>query len=277
VDATVAAAVLLAAVLHAAWNALVKGSRDPLLALATVIVTAGACGALLASWVGPPPPEAGPWLAGSMLLHALYHVLLARTYRLGDLGQVYPIARGVAPPLLALLAAVSLGERPTELQLAGMALAAVSVASLGLTRRSDERGPVGFALATGALIAAYSLVDGQGSRVAGPLVFIAWSQMLDVLPIGAIVWLRRRGAIRAHLRADGWRGAVGGVVGTATYAIVLWAMTRAPLAQVSMLRETSVLFAALLATFALREPFGARRIAAALGICAGTALLLGAR
>jgi drug/metabolite transporter (DMT)-like permease len=277
VDATVAAAVLLAAALHAGWNALVKGSRDPLLALATVIATAGACGALLALWLGPPAPEVWPWLAGSMLLHALYHVLLARSYRLGDLGQVYPIARGVAPPLLALLAAVSLGERPTGLQLFGLVLAALSVASLGWARRGHERGPVGSALATGALIAAYSLVDGQGSRIAGPLSFIAWSQILDLLPIGAIVWLRRRGAIGAHLRTDGWRGALGGVVGTITYAIVLWAMTRAPLAQVSMLRETSVLFAALLGTFALREPLGARRIAAALGVCAGTALLLGAR
>jgi drug/metabolite transporter (DMT)-like permease len=276
VEPEVAGAVLLAAALHAGWNALVKGSRDPLLALATVIVTAGACGLALGLVVGPPPRAAWPYLLASMGIHGIYHVVLARAYSLGDLGQVYPIARGVAPPLLAVLAAIALAERPSALQLAGLIVASVSIVSLGAARTGPADKAVGLALATGALIASYSLVDGQGSRVAGVLPFIAWSHALDTLPIAGIVWLVRRDQVRPHLRADGWRGAAGGVVGIATYSIVLWAMTRAPLAQVSMLRETSVIFGAVLGAFVLREPLGARRIASASGVCAGAAMLLGA-
>jgi drug/metabolite transporter (DMT)-like permease len=274
-DPHVAGAVLLSAALHAGWNGLVKGSRDPLLSLATIIATAGACGLLLAFFVSAPPRAAWPWLAASMLLHGIYHVVLARSYRLGDLSQVYPIARGVSPPLLALLAALVVGERPSAPQLAGLALASASVASLGLARRAQERGAVGTALAAGVLIASYSLVDGQGSRVAGVLSFIAWSHIFDTVTIAGVVWLVRRRELGAHLRAEGWRGVAGGLVAIATYSIVLWAMTQAPLAQVSMLRETGVLFGALLGTVVLREPLGGRRIAAATGVCAGTALLLG--
>jgi drug/metabolite transporter (DMT)-like permease len=275
-DAATAAALLLAAALHAGWTASVKSSRDPLLALATLIATGGACGAVLACVTGPLPRAAWPYLAASMALHAVYHVLLSRSYRLGDLSQVYPIARGAAPPLLALFAAFAADEIPSAAQLAGLGLASACVVSLGFTSRARERGAVGLALATGVLIAAYSLVDGQGSRAAGALSFVAWSHMLDTLSIAAIVGLVRRGGIRAHLRTELWRGVAGGLVGFTTYAIVLWAMARAPLAQVSMLRETSVIFAALLGAVALREPLGGRRLAAAAGVSAGPALLLGA-
>ena len=265
---------LLAAALHASWNALLKGSRDPLLALATMVATAGLCGLILATVAGPPPRDVWPYLGFSMLLHAVYHVLLARAYTLGDLSQIYPIARGVAPPLLALLAAMTLEEWPDGLQAAGLLLASVSIATLGIASRARERLGVGYAMATGAVIASYSLIDGYGSRVSGVLLFIAWSHLLDTLAIAAIVWYARRGRVREYLRTDGWRGVAGGLIGIATYSIVLWAMTRAPLAQVSMLRETSVIFAALLGAFALREPLGLRRTAAAVGVCIGTGLLL---
>jgi drug/metabolite transporter (DMT)-like permease len=169
---------------------------------------------------------------------------------------------------------VTAGEVPGALQLAGLAIASLAIASLAFVGGRRERGAAGFALATGGLIAAYTLVDGQGSRISGVLTFIAWSQLLDVGPIALIVWFTRRGQIRAHLERDGWRGAAGGLIGLVTYTIVLWAMTQAPLAAVSMLRETSVIFAALLAAALLREPVGARRIAATLAVFAGGALLL---
>lgn len=274
-ESGVAALVLVAAALHAAWNTQVKRSRDPLLALATVIVTAGALGALLLPWVGLPPADAWPYLGASVLLHGLYHLLLARSYRLGDLSQVYPIARGVAPPLVAGLAALSAGELPGPLPLAGLVIASLSIASLGMGGSPSQRGAVGFALATGTLIAAYSVVDGHGSRSAGALSFIAWSHVLDVPPICAVAGLSRRGQIRAHLERDGLRAAAGGVIAISTYSIVLWAMTRAPLASVSMLRETSVIFAGLFGALLLRERVGPRRVVATLGVCAGGALLLG--
>jgi drug/metabolite transporter (DMT)-like permease len=273
VDGGVGAAVLLAAALHASWNALVKGSRDPLLSLAVVIATAGVCGLALACVVGPPPRAAWPYLTASMVLHSGYHVLLARSYQLGDLSLVYPIARGVAPPLVAVLAAATADEWPSATQTTGLVLASASIASLGIAGGAREA--VGPALATGVLIACYSLVDGAGSRAAGVLTFIAWSHVLDSIPLAAVVGFARRGRVRAHLRAEAWRGVSGGLIGIATYSIVLWAMTRAPLAHVSMLRETSVIFGALLGALVLREPLGWRRIAAATGVCAGTVLLLG--
>jgi drug/metabolite transporter (DMT)-like permease len=275
-EAHVAAAVLLCAAAHASWNALVKGSRDPLLALATVIVVAALCLAPVAAVLGLPPSRAWPWLAASVPLHGGYHLLLWQAYRSGDLSVVYPIARGCVPPLVAVLAAWLVGEWLRPKQLWGLGVSSASIASLALWGRARRWGaPVALALGCGALTAGYSLVDGQGARAVGALHFVAWSHLLDVGPIAVIVWIYRRGQISSYLAAEGIRAAAGGALGAASYAAVLWAMTRAPLAQVSMLRETSVVFGALLGARVLREPLGAPRTLAAVGLCAGVALLLG--
>jgi len=269
--------VLLAALCHAAWNTLVKVSGDRLVVL-SVVNAAAALPCLAALAVLPfPAPQSWPFLLASVAIHVSYYCLLAAAYRHGDLSHVYPIARGVSPLLVAVLAAGWVGEALGPIALAGALLTSVGLASLAFERGPPWRGAphaLAFALGTGVMIASYTLVDGVGVRRAGTVAgYVAWLFVLDGLPLAIFVWLRRREQLQAVLRREWRRGLAGGVLQLSAYGLVVWAMSIAPLALVSAIRETSVLFAAFIGARLLGEPVGRARLAAAGAVAAGVVVL----
>jgi drug/metabolite transporter (DMT)-like permease len=275
-DPLVFVLVLLAALLHASWNALVKVGGDPFLRLGVVTSVGGLCTLPFLAVVAIPDRASWPYLFGSVVIHHGYFLTLAYGYRFGDLSHVYPIARGIAPPLVALIAWAFAGESPGTLGMVAILAISGGIASLAFTDdgRLESLKPLGFALANGATIAGYTLCDGLGGRAAGDVFgYIAWLFAIDALPFSLIVAYRYRDRLGQAL-ARAWRpAALGGVLSVAAYGLVIWAMSRTPMAQVSALRETSVIMAALIGTRLLREPFGARRVVAAGLVAAGVLLL----
>ncbi len=266
--------VLLAAVLHASWNALVKSGGDPYLRLAIVNLTHSVVVLPLLPFVAVPAAEAWPWLLGSVATHLVYYLFLAAGYRVGDLSHVYPVARGVAPPLVALGGLLVAGE---VLSLAGtLAIGLVCVGIWVVAGRGPtSRRPFLLALGTGTAIAAYTVCDGMGGRASGDVLgYIAWLFLLDGWPFAVLVLLHRgTGGLRTTL-ARAWKPAIGGgMMSVVAYGLVIWAMSIAPLAYVSALRETSVILAAAIGTLLLGEPFGRRRILAAGLVVLGVAIL----
>jgi phosphonate utilization associated putative membrane protein len=273
---TVVAAVLLGALLHAGWNAVVKSSGDQELDTA-VMQGAGTLVALpLAFAVGWPPAQAWPYIAGSVALHIGYFATLAGALRHGDLGVVYPLMRGTAPLLVALCAGLVLGEALSTWAWAGVLAVSAGVFAMGLSREAlAQPRAVGFALANAAIIALYTLVDAVGVRASGnALQYVVALFALTGWPFALLVLARRgRAALWRHARTR-WPFALGGAAASkSSYGLALWAMTQAPVATVAALRETSVLFAVLLGWWVLREPFTRRRMAAALAIVAGVMTL----
>jgi drug/metabolite transporter (DMT)-like permease len=275
-DALVLALVLLAAALHASWNALVKAGGDPFVRLALLNVVSGLCALPLVFLVALPAMASWPYLFGSVVIHFAYNLALAYGYRFGDLSHVYPIARGIAPPLVALGAWLMAGETPAPLGALAILVISGSIASLAFTPgwRLGPLTPVWFALATGLSIAGYTICDGIGGRAAGDVLgYIAWLFILNAVPFGLIVALSRQHDLAVQLRAS-WRAStLGGVFALLAYGLVIWAMSLAPMANVSALRETSVIMAALIGTRLLREPFGRRRVVAASVVALGVVLL----
>jgi drug/metabolite transporter (DMT)-like permease len=270
------AVVLGAAALHAAWNALVKQGGEPFFRLAVVILTGSLVCLPLLPLVEPPPAAAWPWLLASVAIHIGYDCLLCLGYLRGDLSLVYPVARGVAPPLVALLGALVAGEwlQPSELLAVGVvSLGILALVGLGRVAAAQRRSIL-YALGCGVTIALYTLSDGQGVRAAGePWGYIVWLFALDGLPFGVVVlWLQRRRL--AGLATPGLLpAAAGGLLSFTAYALVVWAMATTPMALVSALRETSVVLAAWIGVRHLNEPFGRRRVAAASLVAAGIVLL----
>lgn len=268
--------VLLAAALNAGWNALVKVSGDRIATMA-VITLMGALVSLLAlPFVALPDPASLPLLAFAIILHTAYHFALPVAYNYGDLGQVYPISRGSAPLLVTLGAAVFAGEVLGVASLFGVIFLSAGVMALAFDRKSGlSRNPraVLFALLTGACIAAYTLVDGLGVRQAGSVMGFA-----VCLTIGdglltfliALIWKARE--MRAVVKTQLGSSALAGVMQVGSYWMIIWAMAFAPLGAVSALRETSVLFAALISTFILKEGFGVWRFVSAGLIACGIGL-----
>lgn len=270
-------AVLGAGLLHAGWNALLKAARggDPMLDTASVVAGSMACALLVLPWVGLPDPRAWKFVAVSAAIHFAYYVTLAHAYRTGDLSFAYPLMRGTAPLLVALLGIVFLHELPTVQVAAGIVLICAGIVSIAFVRRQRHPpGAAGWAFANAAIIAAYTLVDGSGARASGnAIAYVAWLSFLEGVPFLAwIAWQRGRPAI-AYLRRGWRRGLLGGACSLAAYGIVLFAMTRAPVAAVAALRETSVIFAALIGALWLKEGFGAMRLAGAASVVAGVAAL----
>jgi drug/metabolite transporter (DMT)-like permease len=271
--------VLLAACLHAGWNALLKLGNDRLLTMTLIIGVGGAAALPLLPFLPVPAAASWPFLLLSAALHLGYFFFLIKAYRDGDLGHVYPVARGVAPLLVAGGAALLAGERLSALGVCGIVLASGGIASLAFL---GGRGPLGgdsrkaycYALATGGFIAAYTLSDGFGVRLSGNAIgYIAWLFFLSAAALGAATLAARGGQLFAYTRRY-WRpGLVGGVMCALAYGIVIWALDEAAMAFVSALRETSVVFAALLSAFLLKEAFGPGRLLAAAAVAAGVALL----
>ena len=275
-SSTVFAIVLLAALLHALWNAVVKVSDDRTATLGLISFGHVVLGCVLALFVAAPALASWPYIVASTLIHFAYYFMLNRSYRLGDLSVVYPIARGIAPLLVALGAVVAAEEYLPFWVWVG--IAAISTGILLLSSQSLRKNPspamILTALATGASIAAYSLVDGLGVRQSqSPLGYIAWLFILEILVTGFI--LHRRGRKMLHLSRAAWiAGIGGGLISAVAYGLVIYAKALAPLGAVSALRETSVLFAALIGVIVLGERPWRLRLFAALIVATGVALVV---
>jgi len=260
-------AVLVGALLHAGWNALVKSSTDKSLDMAVIHLIASVLAIPLVALAGWPRVEAWPFIGASVLIHIGYYIATTQAYKHGDLGLTYPLMRGVAPLLVALSATFTLGETLTPLAWAGILGICCGVLVLGLSRQAlHAPKAVGFALANAVIIAIYTVVDALGVRASGDaLQYVATLFLLDGLPFGLLM-MARRGRAMGHYARRRWPLATAGALASiGSYGIALWAMTRAPVATVAALRETSVLFAVLLGTWLLKEPFTLRRL---LGTCA---------
>jgi len=273
-------AVLFAAACHAAWNASIKGTLDPLATTVLIALGAGLVALPGIAWSGLPAQASWPWLIASVIIHIFYFAGLIESYRTGDLGQVYPIARGAAPLMTATLATIFVGERLGVAGWGGIVLLAAGVLLLSLRGGRDltrlDRRAVGFALFTALSICSYSVVDGIGVRAAGQGRAAAYTLVLFVAiaptVIGYALW--RRGVAVLPAMRPYWKiGLGGGALAVISYSIALWAMTMAPIAIVAALRETSVLFGALIAVVFLAEPLRAARIGAAIMIVCGLVLL----
>ena len=257
---------------------MVKGGTDKDAAMAAIVIGHAPLALLALPFVAIPPPEALPWLAAGVVLHLGYQLFLAAGYRIGDLTQVYPIARGVAPLIVALVSVMALGVVLSGTELAAVGAIAVGIGSLALVRRSDRSWngrAVAVALATGCFIAAYSLVDGLGARVTGSaLAYWSWSALGNVLLFTLWSAVLRPAALRGALGRRGLViGLVGGSASFVAYAIVVWAFTQAPIALVTALRETSIVFALLIGVGVLGERLDLLKLAATAMTVLGAALL----
>jgi drug/metabolite transporter (DMT)-like permease len=268
------AAVLFAAVCHASWNALIKVALDPL--STTTLILCGATVFALAAipFVPLPAPAAWPYLVASSVIHLLYFGSLAEAYRTGDLGQVYPIARGAAPLMTAVAGTLIVGEHLSLLAWGGIVALALGVLMLSLKGGRDlaklDTRAVGFALFTAVTICAYTVVDGVGARLSGHSVsYVLWGFVGICICLVPYALYRNGRALFSDAMKFWPRGLAGGALQVVSYGVALWAMTLAPIAIIASLRETSVLFAALIAVFLLGEPFRAIRVAAAVLIVAG--------
>jgi drug/metabolite transporter (DMT)-like permease len=273
------AAVLFAAACHAGWNAAIKGgSLDPLATTVLISLGAAVVAAALLPVVGLPAPAAWPWCVASVVIHLFYFAALIESYRAGDMGQVYPIARGSAPLMTAVATNALLGEQLGLPNWCGIVLLMAGVLLLALRGGRElarlNRKAVGFALFTAVTICAYSVVDGMGARHAGNANAYSAALFAGIGPVMVMYALARRGPAALNAMGRHWRlGLAGGTVQLASYGTAIWAMTVAPIAIVAALRETSVLFGAAMALVWLKEPLRRSRVAAALMIVAGLAII----
>jgi phosphonate utilization associated putative membrane protein len=273
---TVVAAVMFGALLHASWNALVKSSSDKALDTAVIHMVGSFLAVPLLIIVGLPNAAAWPFILTSVVIHIAYYTALTGAYKHGDLGLTYPLMRGTAPLLVALSAATVLGETLSPLAWAGVLGVSCGVLGLGLSRHAlDSRRAVAFALSNAVVIALYTVVDALGARASGnALQYVVALFVLDGWPFALLVFMRRGGAlVWPYARARWPVAALGAAASLGSYGIALWAMTQAPVATVAALRETSVLFAALLGAWFLKEAFTFRRAAATATIVAGVMAL----
>jgi drug/metabolite transporter (DMT)-like permease len=271
-------AVLFAAACHAGWNALIKVGLDPLSTTTLISVGSGIVALAFSPFVGAPAWAAWPWLVASVVIHLVYFASLIESYRTGDLGQVYPIARGSAPLMTAAATSIFVGEKLSALGWTGIFALVAGVLLLsargGRHLAEIDRRAIGFALFTALTICAYSVIDGIGARLSeNPNGYSVWLFIgIAVVMVPYALYRDGRDVIPAMQRF--WlRGFAGGGLQVLSYGIAIWAMTVAPIAIVATLRETSVLFGALIAVVVLKEPLRAVRIVAACLIVCGLVLI----
>jgi drug/metabolite transporter (DMT)-like permease len=266
-------AVLGAALLHASWNVLLKSGDDKELETISIAVGSGLLGLVAVPFVPAPASASWPWLAGSALVHILYFVFLAGAYRWGELSYTYPVMRGGGPMIVALVGAVALGEILPFKETAGVVLICAGILAFA-SGRHDPRA-TGFALANAVVIASYTLIDGQGARVSGaPVSYTLWFFAANGLVILLYGFARgRAAAMGTYVRTKWPRALVGGALALGAYGIAIWAMTLAPIALVAVLRETAVIFAALLSAVFLREKLTRRRLVATGAVMLGLIVL----
>ena len=285
---TVTLAVLAAAVTHATWNAIAHGIKDQTLAFALIGVGGVVIAIPLVIVTAIPRADCWPYLLGSVAIHVFYNLLLMRCYRLGEFGQVYPLARGTSPLVVTILAAVFVHEHLSLAQIAGVVVVSAGLAFLVLAGRrprlaggsggvaspGKHRAAFLAAVGTGLTIAAYTTVDGVGVRLsASPVGYIGWLMLLESLGVPMFALARRRDVLLKQPQRILLAGLAAGALSVLAYGLVLWAQTRGALAPIAALRETSVIFGAIIGTLVFREPFGRTRIAATVLVVAGIVLL----
>lgn len=247
--------VLVGALLHAGWNALVKSGADKALDASLIAAGAAACSIPFIPFLPMPGSAALPFLVLSAVLQFTYFRLVAAAYTVGDIGLVYPIMRGVAPLIVAASSNLFLGETLSTAAIAGIAIISSGILTLALEARSGGRRPILLALANSVVIAGYTFVDGVGARLStSPLSYTLWMSLLP--PVLLFCWaFYQRGwqPVAAHVRRHWFRGLAGGAGSILSYGLALWAMTKAPVAVVAALRETSILFAIVISVVILNE------------------------
>jgi drug/metabolite transporter (DMT)-like permease len=278
VDAFVFTAVLAAAACHAGWNTLLKLKVEPVIATVLVAVASGVVVLPVLPLTPPPAAAAWPYVVASVIIHIVYFVMLAEAYRWGDLTQVYPLARGAAPLLTAGLASLWLNEGLGPAGWTGVIVLTAGILLLtfkgGRPLSAFAGRAVLFALATSLTITAYTLIDGVGARLAGSaLGYAVWLFIGNGIAMLIYGWLRVGAGLVGDFQRNWPMAMAGAALSTVAYAIAIWAMTVAPIALVAVLRETSVLFAALFGTLILREPMLLVRLLAAALVLAGALLL----
>jgi len=265
-------AVLGAASLHAGWNALLKGSADKQLDTVALSVGSALIGLAIAVWLPAPARESWPWLAASALVHILYFMFLANAYHWGELSYAYPIMRGGGPVIVALAGTAVFGEVLAPAPTLGVALVCAGIVAFA-AGKADPRATA-FALGNAAVIAAYTLIDAKGARASGsPVAYALWFFIANGVVLYSWAGMRRGAAVPRYLVAHWPRILIGAALTTGSYGVALWAMTRAPVALVAVLRETSVIFGAVIAYFVLNEKFTRRRLAATGAVVLGLVLL----
>ena len=279
---------LLAALMHASWNALLKSDHADRLTTFGVIMTTGTVmGLVMVPFLPMIEPAAWKFIALSVVIHLAYYTFLLKAYSYGDLSHTYPIARGLGPLLVALLSGQLVGEHLRSQDVLGVLLLSCGLVALAFPSRRTVSSPGGrhglatiFAVLTGISIAGYIIADGLGVRAAGPTLehkisYIAWLCVVEGPWLLVLVFARRPATAWAHLRGNWWRGLVGGAIASIGYGIAIYGLAAGPMAHVAALRETSVLFGTLIGTLLLGEPFGGRRVAAAIVIVSGLVLMNG--
>ena len=271
---SVTLAVLAAAVTHAVWNAIAHGIKDQTLAFALIGVGGAAVSVPLVIVAAVPRSSSWPYLLASVGIHVFYNLLLMQCYRLGEFSQVYPLARGVSPLVVTVLAAAFVHEHLAPVQIGGVAVVSAGLAFLVFGGRRPGRGAFLAAVGTGLTIAAYTTVDGVGVRAsASPVGYIGWLILLQSLCVPLFAAVRRRDVLLKQPRRILLSGLLAGALSVLAYGLVLWAQTKGALAPIAALRETSVIFGAIIGTLVFREPFGRSRITATVLVVAGIVLL----
>jgi len=267
---------LFAAVMHASWNAIVKVGIDRAVVLGLIAFAHTGVGAVMIAIAGIPDPASWPFILASTLLHYGYYVCLHHAYRVGDLSQVYPLARGLAPLLVALGAWAFAGEAMSAAGWGAVLLASLGISAIAFSRRGgmwDHPPTLFYTIATGLIIASYSVVDGMGVRLAGaPLAYMGWLFVWE-FPVFVTVLLRRRRTLNAIPLSGVVKGLGGGLLSVTAYSLVIYAATLAPLAAISAVRESSVIIAALIGTLMLGESYWRQRCGAAAVVAVGIAFL----
>ena len=266
-------ALIVAAILHAGWNALVRRDADRSAATTSVAAGGVVVGVALLPFLPRMAWAAVPYVLSSSFIHIAYYALIARAYRHGELSVAYPIMRGLAPLIVTVAAALFI-ETPGPVVIAGIAVVTAGIVSLGIDGLHRQHGGLAAAVANSVVIAAYTLVDGLGARASGaPETYVAWILIAGGVATVAGQFLTRGSAVALRL-VERWPLVLAsGVMGYGAYGIALWAMTVAPIGAVAAVRESSVLFATAIGAVMLREKFGAARWVAAVLVVAGLVLV----
>jgi drug/metabolite transporter (DMT)-like permease len=268
------AVVLFAALLHASWNAIVKRGTDQFLTTVMVTAAAACVAAVTLPFLSGPQRASWPCIAWSALFQIVYFLLIARTYRVADMSRTYPLMRGTAPLLVALVSVFQAGDALSPIAWSGIIGICVGIFSLAIGGKLDQRQGVYLALLNAFVIAGYTLIDGFGVRRSGaPAAYTLWVFLLTGVPLTLWTLIGQPRKFIAYILMHWRAGSVGGVGTTASYGLALWAMTMAPIAVVAALRETSILFGTMIAGYVLKEHIGVRRVLAAC-IIAGSAAVL---
>ena len=270
-------AVLGAALLHATWNAMVKGRTDKYLSMSALVLGQAPIAIVLLPFVPLPDFQSWPYLLGGIALHTGYQLFLIRSYSLGDFTQVYPIARGSAPLLVALVSVLFLGVQLHLFEMLAVLIIGAGIISMGLVRQKDgtqNKNAALFAFFTGCFIAAYSLVDGTGARIGGTaLGFYCWLAIGNAIVFALFMGIKKPGLLAQVPVKSKKVFFIGGGASFIAYALVMWAFTQAPIALVTALRETSIVFALLIGVLFLKEKLDLAKVFSTMVTLVGAALL----